>query len=107
MHKLGMHAGVTPDVVTYNVAISACRGSEQSTLPSGLLQQAFEVAADMRTAGLAPDAFTYTTLLGLCARAGNGRAALALYQARSACCHRPLDLPRSRYFRCVLGMWLA
>ena len=99
-------SGVKPDEVTYNLAISACGGCENSTVPAELLQQAFNTAAEMRAAGLTPTMVTYTTLLGLCARAGNGKVAQALYQARSACqqCspHPALKLVMARL---ALGMY--
>ena len=72
-----------PDVVTYNLAIGACRAARHSTLSAELLGQAFALLAEMRAAGVEPDLATYTTLMALCKQAGAGRSALALYEVGS------------------------
>ncbi|EIE27183.1 hypothetical protein COCSUDRAFT_38919 [Coccomyxa subellipsoidea C-169] len=72
--------GVEPDLVTYNLAVRACGGQSGSKLRSAQLDQAFQLLADMRAAGVAPDQQTVTSMLALCAQAGAGRRALALYE---------------------------
>ena len=74
--------GVEPDLVTYNLAVRACGGQSGSKLRSAQLDQAFQLLADMRAAGVAPDQQTVTSMLALCAQAGAGRRALALYEVR-------------------------
>ena len=61
-------------MVTYNLALSACRAARHSTLSGELLDQAFALAAEMRAAGVEPDLATHTTLMGLCRQAGAGLA---------------------------------
>lgn len=77
-------AGVQPNLISYNLAIRACAGQPGSKLRAAQLDQAFQLLADMRAAGITPDVFTVTSLLGLCAQAGQGRRALALYEVRPA-----------------------
>lgn len=75
-------AGVEPDLVTYNLAVRACGGQSGSKLRAAQLDQAFQLLADMRAAKVAPDQQTVTSMLALCAQAGAGRRALALYEVR-------------------------
>ena len=70
-------------MVTYNLAIGACRAARHSTLSAELLGQAFALLAEMRAAGVEPDLATYTTLMALCRQAGAGRRALALYEVHT------------------------
>ncbi|BDA50928.1 probable pentatricopeptide repeat-containing protein At2g31400, chloroplastic [Coccomyxa sp. Obi] len=72
--------GVEPDLVTYNLAMRACSGQPGSKLRADQLEQAFQLLAHMRAAGVEPCAQTITSLFALGARAGQGRRALALYQ---------------------------
>ena len=69
-----------PDTVTYNLALKACEAPANTTLAPGLLDTAFSLLRSMREQSVAPDVRTYTTLLALCAQAGNGRAAAALFE---------------------------
>ena len=55
--------GVTPDTITFTSLINACSKAQQ-------LEKAFEVIDCMRTANIAPNIFTYTTLIGA---EGDGR----------------------------------
>lgn len=71
-----------PDLVTYNLAIRACGGQPGSKLRAAQLDQAFQLLGDMRAAGVAPSEQTVTSLFALCAQAGQGRRALALYEVR-------------------------
>ena len=83
-------SGLRPDVVTYNLAISACRAARQSTLSREVLDQAFALLAEMRAAGVDPDLATFTTLMALCKQAGAARRALALYEV-----HTQVQFPAS------------
>ena len=49
--------GVTPDTITFTSLINACSKAQQ-------LEKAFEVIDCMRAANIAPNIFTYTTLIG-------------------------------------------
>ena len=69
-----------PDTVTYNLALKACEAPANTTLAPGLLGTAFGLLRGMTEQSVAPDVMTYTTILGLCAQAGDGHAALALYE---------------------------
>ena len=69
-----------PDIVTYNLALKACEAPANNKLTPGLLDTAFGLLRDMGESGVEPDLMTYTTLLGLCAQAGDGPQALALYE---------------------------
>ncbi len=71
-----------PNLVTYNLAIQACSGQAGSKLRAAQLQQAFQLYTRMRAAGVEPCPQTITSLFALCAKAGEGRRALALYQVR-------------------------
>lgn len=69
--------------MTYNLAIQACSGQPGSKLRAAQLDQAFQILTHMRTAGVQPCPQTITSLFALCARAGQGRRALALYKVRA------------------------
>jgi len=61
----------SPNVVSYNAAISACaRG--------GVWREALALLRQMRTDGLAPDMVSYSTALDALARGAQGRAALGI-----------------------------
>ena len=76
-------AGVQPNAVTFNLALKACEAPATSKLAPGLLRAAFELLRGMARQGVRPDARTYTTLLGLCAQAGDAPAALAVHEVPS------------------------
>ncbi len=76
-----------PDTVTYNLALKACEAPANTTLAPGLLDTAFGLLRSMREHSVAPDAITYTTLLALCAQAGNGQAAVTLYEVPPCSLH--------------------
>ena len=73
-------SGVQPDTVTYNLALKACEAPANTTLAPELLDTALGLLHGMIEKSVAPDVMTYTTILGLCAQAGDGQAALALYE---------------------------
>lgn len=68
--------------MTYNLAMRACSGQPGSKLRAAQLEQAFQLLTHMRAAGVEPCPQTITSLFSLCAKAGQGRRALALYQVR-------------------------
>ena len=70
----------SPDAVTFNLALKACEAPATSKLAPRLLRAAFELLRGMARQGVRPDARTYTTLLGLCAQAGDAPAALAVHE---------------------------
>ena len=76
-------AGVQPDAVTFNLALKACEAPATSKLAPGLLRSAFELLRCMARQGVRPDVRTYTTLLSLCAQAGDAQAALAVHAVPS------------------------
>jgi pentatricopeptide repeat protein len=67
---------VTPDIITYNLAMDACAKSGDYALALWLLS---EVLSPARPA-LRADAITWGTAIAACARGGNPDAALALLQ---------------------------
>jgi pentatricopeptide repeat protein len=69
---------VTPDIITYNLAMDACAKSGDYALALWLLS---EVLSSKRTGPLLQaDAVTWGTAIAACSRGGNADAALALLQ---------------------------
>ena len=68
--------------MTYNIAIKACDAPPGILLSKAQLDVAFGLLADMKAAGVEPDAVTYTALFTLCAHAKCGRRALAASEVR-------------------------
>ena len=103
--KCSCCTGVQPDTVTYNLALKACEAPANTTLAPGLLDTAFSLLRGMREQSVAPDVITYTTLLALCAQAGNGHAAAALYEVNPLlphivtcrCTHMRMTNPSRRH----------
>ena len=72
--------GVLPSTISYNIAIKAHAAPPGSTLGKEGLDGAFSLFAHMLGDDIVPDSVTYTSLLGLCGQARQGRRALALFQ---------------------------
>lgn len=73
-------AGPKPDIVTFNIAIKACRAAPGTKLPREALDAAFGLLAQMQAAGVEADATTYTSLFSLCTQAGAGQRAWDTFQ---------------------------
>ena len=56
-------AGLKPNVITYNAAISACE-------KGGRADEALKLLAEMKTAGLEPDVITYNAVISACEKGG-------------------------------------
>ena len=88
--------------MTYNLAIQACSGQPGSKLRAAQLNQAFQILTHMRAAGVPPCAQTITTLFALCAKAGQGRRALDLYQV---CTKSRAGSPCEQLRMTLCGQW--
>lgn len=76
--------GLPLEARTYNIALKACEPPPGRALRKEELLGALALHREMEAAGVAPDAFTYGTLIELCAQAGQGRAALEMHAALRA-----------------------
>lgn len=59
---------VRPDLRSYNLAIKGCESPPTKTLRPQQLATAMSLLEELRAQGLAPDEYTYGTLIDLCAR---------------------------------------
>jgi pentatricopeptide repeat protein len=73
-------AGIEPDIMTYNMAIRACATPAGTTLNLDMLERAFGLMCQLKSAGVAPDVITYTSLISLCGQAGEASRALATFE---------------------------
>ncbi len=64
-------AGLVPNVITYNAAISACEKGEQ-------WQKALGILAVMPEAGLVPNVITYNAAISACEKGQQWQQALGL-----------------------------
>ena len=67
-----------PTTRAYNLALKACENPPGRSLPKDQFVLALELHAEMKSKGVTPDSYTYSTLLELCAQAGQGHSALQL-----------------------------
>jgi pentatricopeptide repeat protein len=72
-------AGVKPRTRTYNLALRACEGAPGQRLRPGQLECALALYDEMLVARVHPDAFTFASLMELCAASRQGGLAQKLY----------------------------
>ena len=73
-------AGLALDAKSFNIALKACEAPPGKALRQEQFLAALALRHDMRAAGVAPDAYTFGTLMDLCAQARQGHSALALFE---------------------------
>lgn len=85
LDELKAREGTTPDVVTYNLAIQACRLHWSSH--SEQLYNALSLYNEMRDVyNITPDIVTYGSLMEVCAQCHQGHAALELLERMKSDC---------------------
>lgn len=75
-------AGVVPDAVMFNTLVSAC--GRAAALDKTALRAAFAAWREMRSLGLKTCAYTYSSLIDGCTRAGDPARALTLWEEHVA-----------------------
>lgn len=93
-------ADVAPTSLSYNLALKAHAPPPGRGAAAGRLKTGLGLLDAMRSAGVAPDVATFTSLIGLAAGAGAAEAAVALFEAALAAGVRP-DA------RCYEALWAA
>ncbi len=73
-------AGVSPDLRGYNLALKACESGPGRGLRQDQLLIALSIHDELRKLGLPRDAYTYSTLLGLCAQVGRRTCWLLVFE---------------------------